>query len=101
MKASLTKRLILATGLVIAPASALWATLQLTTNTNSVSIPFLTTDYNSSTGAAQKVLTSGNTLTILSTSGTWTLTVRALAATFTFVPSSGDSNPSKPAGDLA
>lgn len=80
---------------------SLFAILTLTTNTNSVAIPFATTDYDKITGAAQLIKTSANTLTIRSTTGAWTLTVRALAATFAFAPSAGDPNPSKPAGDLA
>lgn len=79
----------------------LFAVLTLTTNTSSVAIPFLTTDYNSSTGAAQVIKTSAQTLTIKSTTNTWTLTVRALTSTFSFAPSLGDPNPNKPAGDLA
>ena len=88
-------------GLFVAAVPSLFALLSLTTNTNSVAIPFVTTDYNSSTGAAQIIMTSANTLTIRSTTGTWTLAVRALTATFAFAPSAGDPNPSKPAGDLA
>lgn len=80
---------------------SLFALTRLTTNTNSVSIPFVTTDYNSSTGAAQVIKTSAQTLTIRSTTSTWTLTVRALTATFSFVPSLGDPNPNKSAADLA
>lgn len=79
----------------------LFATLTLTTNTNSVSIPFVATDYNASTGAAQIIRTAAQTLTILSTSKTWTLSVRALTSTFSFIPSSGDPNPNKPASNLA
>ncbi len=80
---------------------SLFAALTLTTSTNSVSIPFATTDYNKTTGVAQITKTSAQTLTILSSSATWTLSVRALTATFSFAPSAGDPNPSKPAGDLA
>lgn len=80
---------------------SLFATLTLTTNTNSVSMPFLTTDYNASTGAAQIIQTAAHTLTVLSTSKTWTLSVRALTSTFSFIPSGGDPNPNKPASNLA
>jgi hypothetical protein len=83
------------------PVQNLFAALNLTTSTNSVSIPFATTDYNSSTGAAQIIKTSAQTLTILSSSSTWTLSVRALTSTFSFTPSLGDANPNKPAADLA
>lgn len=82
-------------------ARNLFALLTLTTSTNSVSIPFAATDYNSSTGAAQIIKTTAQTLTILSNTSTWTLNVRALASTFSFTPSLGDPNPSKPASDLA
>ena len=69
-------------GLAAAAVPSLFAALTLTTSTNSVAIPFATTDYNSSTGAAQLIKTSAQTLTILSTTATWTLSVRALTATF-------------------
>ena len=80
---------------------SLLALTTLTTDTNSVSIPFVTTDYNLSTGAAQVIKTSAQTLTIRSTTSTWTLSVRALTSTFSFAPSLGDPNPNKPAADLA
>lgn len=89
------------TGLAAAAVPSLFAALTLTTSTNSVAIPFATTDYNKTTGVAQITKTSAQTLTILSSSATWTLSVRALTATFSFAPSAGDPNPSKPAGDLA
>ena len=98
----LSRRTIIAiTWFSLLPIQSLFALTRLTTNTNSVSIPFVTTDYNSSTGAAQVIKTSAQTLTIRSTTSTWTLTVRALTATFSFVPSLGDPNPNKPAADLA
>lgn len=87
--------------LCLLPMQNLSAATTLTTNTNAVSIPFATTDYNSSTGAAQLIKTSANTLTIVSSSATWTLSVRALTSTFSFAPSLGDANPNKPASDLA
>jgi hypothetical protein len=82
-------------------ARDLFAALSLTTSSNSVSMPFAATDYNSATGAAQSIKTAAHTLTVLSTSSTFTLSMRAQTATFTFTPSSGDANPNKPAGDLA
>ena len=88
-------------GLSAMAIPSLFAALTLTTSTNSVAIPFATTDYNKTTGVAQITKTSAQTLTILSNSATWTLSVRALTATFAFTPSAGDPNPSKPAGDLA
>lgn len=87
--------------LSLLPVRNLSAALTLTTSTSNVAIPFLTTDYNSSTGAAQVIKTSAQTLTILSNTSTWTLKVRALTSTFAFAPSLGDANPNKPAADLA
>jgi hypothetical protein len=88
-------------GLSAAAVPSLFAALTLTTSTNSVAIPFATTDYNKITGVAQIIKTSAQTLTILSNTATWTLSVRALTATFAFAPSAGDPNPNKPAADLA
>ena len=88
-------------GPVVTLPACLFAALKLTTDTNSVSIPFAISDYNSSTGAAQVIKTSAETLTILSSSATWTLNVRALTSTFSFVPSSGDTNPNKSANNLS
>jgi hypothetical protein len=82
-------------------ARDLLAALSLTTSSNSVALPFATTDYNSATGAAQIVKAAAHTMTVLSTTSTFTLSVRAQTATFSFTPSSGDANPNKPAGDLA
>ena len=101
MKRISQRTIIAITWFTFLPIQSLFALTRLTTNTNSVSIPFVTTDYNSSTGAAQVIRTSAETLTIRSTTSTWTLTVRALTATFSFVPSLGDPNPNKPAADLA
>lgn len=100
MKHFSKRKLIAIAWLIFVPASCLFAALQLTTSTNSVLIPFASTDYNSSTGAAQIVRTSAQTLTILSDKKTWTLNVRALTSTFSFSPSLGDPNPNKPASDL-
>jgi hypothetical protein len=83
------------------PLQSIKALLTLNIDIPSVSIPFSFTDYNPTTGAAQRVLTSAQTLTIKSNSSTWTLAVRALTPTFSFVPSLGDPNPSKPAGNLS
>ena len=87
--------------IILLPVLNLLGALTLKIDTNSVSIPFLATDYNSSTGAAQIIKTTAETLTIKSTSNTWTLNVRALTSTFSFVPSLGDPNPNKPASDLS
>ena len=88
-------------GVCLIAARDLLATLSLTVSSNSVSMPFATTDFNSATGAAQSIKTAAHTVTVLSTSSTFTLSMRAQTATFTFTPSSGDPNPNKPAGDLA
>jgi hypothetical protein len=101
MKPTITRTLIVVTTLACLPLACLLAALKLTTDTNSISIPFATTDYNSSSGAAQIIKTTAETLTIQSTTNTWTLNVRAMASTFTFAPSSGDPNPNKPASDLS
>src|SRR5262245_6681284 len=101
MKPTSKRTMIALIALVCLPLACLYATLKLTTNTSSVSIPFATTDYNSATGAAQIIKTSAQTLTIVSDANTWTLNVRALASTFTFTPSSGHSNPNKSASNLA
>ena len=74
--------------------------LALTIDTISVSIPFLTTDYNASTGAATKTVTSANTLSV-SSNKSWTVSLKANTAAFSFAPSAGDPDPSKPAGSLS
>ena len=61
------------------PAPAL---IRLDTDTNSVSLPILITDYNFATGAATKTSTGVQTLTVRSTKQNWTLSVRALSSTF-------------------
>ncbi len=88
-------------GACLIAARDLLAALSLTVSSNSVSMPFATTDYNLATGAAQSIKAAAHTVTVLSTSSTFTLSMRAQTATFTFTPSSGDPNPNKPAGDLA
>lgn len=93
--------LIAITWLCILPVETLFAALTLTTSTSSVLIPFATTDYNASTGAAQVISTAAQTLTIFSNNKTWTLTVRASTSTFSFAACCGDPNPNKPASDLS
>jgi hypothetical protein len=73
--------------------------LSLGIDTNAVSMNFLASDYNASTGAATKTLTSGNTLTVESNKS-WTVSLKANTAAFSFVPSAGDPDPSKPCGNL-
>lgn len=74
--------------------------LSLAIDTNAVSIPFLASDYNASTGAATKTVTSANTLSVTSNKS-WTVSLKANTAAFSFAPSSGDPDPSKPAGNLS
>ncbi|MBA3832124.1 MAG: hypothetical protein H0X34_09565 [Chthoniobacterales bacterium] len=74
--------------------------LSLTIDTVTVSIPFLTTDYNLSTGAATKTVTGANTLSVESNK-TWTVSLKANTAAFSFVPSAGDLDPSKACGNLS
>ena len=80
------------------PAPAL---IRLDTDTNSVSLPILITDYNFATGAATKTAGGAQTLSVRSNQADWILSVRALSSTFSFAPSLGDANPNKPASDLA
>jgi hypothetical protein len=74
--------------------------LSLAIDTNAVSMSFLSSDYNSSTGAATKTVTSANTLSVTSNKN-WTVSVKANTAAFSFVPSAGDADPSKPAGNFS
>lgn len=74
--------------------------LTLGIDTNAISMNFLASDYNASTGAATKTLSSGNTLSVTTNKG-WTVSLKANTAAFSFVPSGGDSDPSKPCGNLS
>jgi hypothetical protein len=74
--------------------------LSLSVDTNTVSIPFLTSDYNVTTGAATKTSTLANTFSVVSNKS-WTVSVKANTAAFSFTPSLGDADPSKPAGNLS
>ena len=74
--------------------------LSLGINTNAVAMSFLTTDYNTSTGAATKTVASANTLSVDSNKN-WTVNAKANTAAFAFTPSAGDTDPSKPAGDFS
>ena len=74
--------------------------ISLAINTNAVTMSFLTTDYNTSTGAATKTVASANTLSVDSNKN-WTVNVKANTAAFAFTPSAGDTDPSKPAGDFS
>ena len=74
--------------------------LSLGIDTNAVSIPFLASDYNTSTGAATKTIPGGNTLSVTSNKN-WTVSLKANTAAFSFVPSAGDPDPAKPCGNLS
>ncbi len=69
-------------------------------DTNAVSMPFLSSDYNASTGAATKTVTGANTLSVTSNTS-WTVSLKANAAAFSFTPSGTDADPRKPAGNLS
>lgn len=77
------------------------AAITLTNDISSVSMSFLAADYNGASGAATVTSVTAHTLAVHSTKKNWTLSVRALSATFSFTPTLGDANPNKPASDLA
>jgi hypothetical protein len=74
--------------------------LSLGIDTNAVTMSFLTSDYNASTGAATKTVSSANTLSVDSNKS-WTVSLKANTAAFSFVPSLGDTDPGKPAGNFS
>jgi hypothetical protein len=74
--------------------------LSMTVDTNAVSIPFLGTDYNVSTGLAMKTAASATTLSV-SSNKNWTVSVKANTAAFAFTASAGDTDPVKTAGNLS
>jgi hypothetical protein len=74
--------------------------LSLGIDTNAVSIPFLAGDYSPSTGLATKVVAGANTLAVTSNKS-WTVNLKANTAAFSFVPSAGDPDPAKPAGNFS
>ncbi len=74
--------------------------LSLGIDTNAVTMSFLASDYNPSTGAATKTVTSANTLSVTSNKS-WTVSLKANTAAFAFSPSLGDTDPSKPAGNFS
>ena len=74
--------------------------LAMTVDTNAVSIPFLGTDYNVSTGLATKTAASATTFSVSSNKG-WTVSVKANTAAFAFTASAGDPDPIKAAGSLS
>ncbi len=76
------------------------AVLSLGIDTNAVSIPFLSGDYSPTTGLATKVLAAANTLAVTSNKS-WTVNLKANTVAFSFVPSAGDPDPAKPAGNLS
>jgi hypothetical protein len=74
--------------------------LSMTIDTNAVSIPFLSTDYNVSTGLATKTAAAATTLAVTSNKN-WTVSVKANTAAFGFTASAGDPDPVKAAGGLS
>lgn len=97
----LVRHIAVALALLLVFPGSLDAALKLTTDTNTVSFAFATTDFNAASGAAQLILPAAQTLTILSDKKTFTLTVRTLTSTFTFAPSGTDLNPNKAVSNLA
>lgn len=84
----------------ITVSSSVPQVLALTVDTNTVTMNFVTGDYNATTGAATKTTTSANTFSV-SSNKSWTVSVKANTAAFSFTPSLGDTDPSKPAGNLS
>src|ERR1044072_1778510 len=76
------------------------AVLSLGIDTNAVSIPFRAGDYSPSTVIATKVVAGANTLAVTSNKS-WTVSLKANTAAFSFVPSAGDPDPAKPAGNFS
>lgn len=74
--------------------------LSMTVDTNAVSIPFLGSDYNASTGVATKTAAAATTLALTSNKN-WTVSVKANTAAFAFTPAAGDPDPVKAAGSLS
>jgi len=71
----------------------------LAVDTNTVAMTFVSGDYNLNTGAATKTAAAGSTFQI-STNRSWTLSVKAGAANFSFTPTFGGDTATKPAGNL-
>lgn len=74
--------------------------LSLGIDVNTVTMSFLSSDYNASTGAATKTVTTANTLSVTSNKS-WAVSLKANTAAFSFAPSAGDPDPSKPCGNLS
>jgi len=71
----------------------------LAVNTNTVTMTFVSGDFNMNTGEAIKTSPAGSSFQI-ATNRNWTLSVKAGAANFTFTPTFGGDTATKPAGDL-
>lgn len=71
----------------------------LAVNTNTVTMTFVSGDYNMNTGDAIKTVAGGSNFQI-ATNRNWTLSVKAGAANFTFTPTFGGDTATKPASDL-
>lgn len=71
----------------------------LAVNTNTVTMTFVSGDFNMNTGEALKTVAGGSNFQV-ATNRNWTLSVKAGAANFTFTPTFGGDTATKPAGDL-
>src|SRR4051794_39582049 len=74
------------TAQTVTVSSSVPQVLSLSVNTNSVSIPFVTGDYNTATGAATKTAAAANSFTVVSNKS-WTVSAKANTAAFSFTPS--------------
>ena len=71
----------------------------LAVNTNTVTMTFVSGDFNMNTGEALKTVSGGSNFQI-ATNRNWTLSVKSGAANFTFTPTFGGDTATKPAADL-
>jgi len=71
----------------------------LAVDTNTVTMNFVSGDFNMNTGEALKLVSGGSNFQI-ATNRNWTLSVKAGAANFTFTPTFGGDTATKPASDL-
>jgi hypothetical protein len=71
----------------------------LAVNTNTVTMTFVSGDFNMNTGEALKTVSGGSNFQI-ATNRNWTLSVKSGAASFTFTPTFGGDTATKPAADL-
>jgi hypothetical protein len=71
----------------------------LSVNTNTVTMNFVSADFDMNSGEAFKTAAAGSNFQI-ATNRNWTLSVKAGAASFTFTPTFGGDTATKPATDL-